>query len=171
MLKKTVLCIFLTVTSSAYAQKCVYLWELNSLGVSIGSSEDEVYVSHNKIYINSIFSPSNFLRKFNVQNINRSINYDGNLNFLNKKELYLKNKKEFNIESNKEIILAEGKSFDKKFPLTVDSTSFPYVKNIANQIGQELPNQANILTKNKVIYGEIQQHVDHLLTSGKTGVF
>lgn len=167
MLKKSIILILFTIASSAYAQKCHYSWELSSLGMNIGSAEDDIYLEAKKVSIKSTFIPSDFLKTFNVKNINRNINYDNQLNFLDKQEYHFKNKKEFKMESNRDNISADGKTFEKKHNLTIDSTSFPYIYNLYTQNGQELPKNVNILTKNKVMYGEIYKEIDRFSTTGE----
>lgn len=164
MLKQIIFSTLIIINASAYGQTCNYSWELFSLGIKIGNSEDIVKINDKNISILSNFTPTDFLKNFNVHQIDRTINYDGQLNFLNKKEFYFKNKKEFKIEDNKENIDADNKTFEKKHSLSVDGTSFPYIYNIINNIGKELPKNVNILTKNKVIYGAIDVKSEYFAT-------
>ncbi len=164
MLKKIVFSTLIIINASAYGQTCNYSWDLFSLGIKIGNSEDTVKINDKNISILSNFTPTDFLKNFNVHKIDRSINYDGQLNFVNKKEFYFKNKKEFKIEDNKDNIKVDNQTFEKKNSLSIDGTSFPYIYNIINHIGKELPKNVNILTKNKVIYGTIDVKTEHFAT-------
>lgn len=167
MLKKYFLLILLNFTSSVYAQTCVYDWEISSLGLKIGKTQDKVKINNNEISIQSSFIPNEFLKTFNVHPINRHIIYDEQLKFIKKQEFYYKNKQEFKITAIKEQFISEEKKYEIKHPLTIDSTSFPYIYNLSNNLGKDLPPNVNILTKNKAIYGKLIKEADYFVTSGE----
>lgn len=155
-IKNYLLIILFLFNFPVYAKNCKYNWEVYSLGFHIGNSEDELHVEEDFIWVNSIFQPSEFLKSFKVENIERFIQYDSNLNFLRKREFYLKNKKEYNLQYKSNQIFSDNNlSFEKKHNLTIDSTVFPYIYFLNNKINITNITNVNILTKNKVIYGEL----------------
>ncbi len=177
MLKHLSICI-LFLCSNSIAKECKFSWEINGLGFFLGKHEDHLVLKEDNYNIRSTVTPTSFSKILGMPFQERIIVLDKDLNLISKKEVNLKEKNEFNEWKPKANNTIEkiNKSGDKEeisvsnFPF-LDSTSFPYLLLIQNNLAKEY----NIITTKKIIPTQIEEEKNTIKISYKnyllTGFF